>query len=703
MQALTAIAIILDVPLARQILGFLCFIPLMGMVTMPLIKVKCTSRSEFLIYACGLGIVMMMILGLLVNSLYPLINKPLSLAPMLIALNLYMLAALFLGVAFKRDVPYQFEKAPMQPGTIKYMLVISLLPAMAILGTWAMNVYGFNLILMLMILAIAIVFLAVLLDKQVPDGIYPLLVLASSLSLLLLYSMRSFYLIGFDVHGEYYAFQLALANYHWSLGDYLHIYNTCLSITILPTVLYSLLNIDPQYLFKLVFQVAFALMPLGVYLFFKEKIDKRLAFLAAFFMMSHYMFIYQMASLVRQEVALLFFVLAIYVLFTDRIKTGSGVALFLAFSFGTVVSHYTTAFLFLFLLLATYLATRYVAAFKIEGEHRITAPLVLALLAMVLFWHGLVSRITLSAAIGYGVNTLESINNILEGVGSQKAPMASMIMGQGIDVSLPNILSFVIGSLCRAAVVLGVLYIAYLTLFVRPKANTGKGEWSSFDTEYVFASLVLVSLVVLSILVPFMSVGYNIERLYMQALVFLAPLSIVGALIFFNRIRVPRETAVTCIGLVVAMFLLCQTGLLYQAFGMPGSISLNPGDNSGYLVRPEEVAGAQWLAANESPAHVYADNYGTLRLWSYGEIPRGYGYDRGAYSLNSQGYDFRGTRYDLLNSYVYLDYYNIKDGVVSGGWGVGQTPLSYFGYLERLDQVYDNGGSEILKKSGRGL
>jgi uncharacterized membrane protein len=288
--------------------------------------------------------------------------------------------------------------------------------------------------------------------------------------------------------------------------------------------------------------------------------------------------------------------------------------------------------------------------------------------------------------------------------------MASMMMGRGIDLSLPSALSFIIGTLSRAAVVLGVLYIAYITLFEKrltgdraKEAAAAKNDWRGFDMEYVFASLILVMLVILSIVMPFMSVGYNIERLYMQALVFLAPMFIVGFLAVFNRIHVPRDAAITCIGLLVAVFLLCQTGLIYQAFDMPGSVALNPDDNSGYLIHPEEVAGAYWLAENEAPDHVYADNYGTLRLWSYGEIPRGYGYDRGAFSLNSQGYGYRGTQYDILNSYVYLDYYNVNDGMLSDGWGIGQTPVSYFSLLDRMDQVYDSGGSEILKKSGRGL
>jgi uncharacterized membrane protein len=689
-QAFTSASILLDVPVLRQVLGFACFIALLGMVTLPLIKIKCSSAGELLVFSCGLGLIGLMVIGLIMNTLCPILAHPLSLMPMLAALNLYMVLALVFGLILKRDGPYSPSGSAKLPVPIssKYIICIAALPTLAVIGTWAMNLYGFNLILMVMILAIAIIFIIALADKSVHEGVYTLLILSASVSLLLLYSLRSPYLMGFDIQGEYYTFSLTLANYHWTLSDYYHIYNTCLSITILPTVLYSLLNIDPQYMFKLAFQIVFALMPLAVYLFFKEKIDRRLAFLATFFMISNYMFFYQMPGLVRQEIALLLFVLAIYVLFTDRIKKEGGVALFLIFSFGTVISHYTTAFVFFFILIVTYLATRYVATFKMEGEHKITAPLVIAVFAMILFWHGLISRITMSAALEYGINTLQSVDNIFLGVNSAKAPIASMILGQGVQDTLPSLISWGIGTLSRVAVVLGVLYVAYFTLF-------------AFDTEYVIASLILVTLVVIGVLVPFMSLGYNLERLYMQALVFLAPMCIVALFVVFKNIQV--GVAITGAGVLVAIFLLCQTGLLYQAFGMPMAVSLNPTDTSGYLIYPTEVAGAQWLSSNESPTHVYADNYGTLRLWSYGDIPRGYGYDQGAYALNSQGYGYRSMRYDLLNSFVYLDYYNVNDGVISDGYGTGLTPVSSFPYLDRLDQVYDNGGSEILKKSGRSL
>lgn len=709
-QLLTLAAILLDVPVVRPVLSFVCFAALLGMVTLPLLKIKPSSGGELLVYSCGLSLVLLMVIGLAVNTLYPLISNPLSTLPMLLVLNLYMLAAIVLGYSLGRDSPVP-EKAPARQPALSvkqrmlpslYVVGILLLPAMAVAGTWAMNTFSFNLILMAMIAAIAVLFVAILLTKDMPDGVSSLFIVSAAVSLLLLYSLRSPYLMGFDIHGEYYTFTQTLDSFHWSLGDYEHIYNTCLSLTILPTVLYSMMNVVPEYMFKLVMQIVFTLMPLAVYLFFKDKIDKRLALLAAFFMMSHYMFYYQMPSLVRQEVSLFFFVLAVYVLFTDRIKQPGGKALFLLFSLGTMVSHYSTSFIFLFILIATFLVTKYLSAIKKPRDAHITAPLVLAVTAMVLFWHGLVSRITLSAAIWFVVNTLQSVNNLVMNVGSKSSPIASMVLGSNIQASLPSILSWILGTASRAMVVIGVLYIAYITLFSKRNEDA---QWMKFDIEYVVASLILVSLVVVSILVPFISVGYNLERLYMQSLVFLAPMCIIGMLAlaetFFKGFTL--EKVLTYGGLLVAVFFLCQAGLIYQAFGKPNSVSLDAGDESGYLIHPEEVAGAQWLAANESPKTVYADNYGTLRLWSYGDIPRGYGYNKGAYVLSNDSYAFRATRYDMLNSYVYLDYYNLNDGFMSSGWGMGTTPISQFGYMDRMDEVYDNGGSSILKKSSRSL
>lgn len=707
MQALTTTAILMDIAVVRQVLGFICFIVLLGLVTIPLLNIRSTSKTEVLLYSVGLGLVLLMIIGLVVNATYPFIKEPLATLPMLIALNLYMVAALVAGIIFRLESPIPRteeaeteEVAPRKDikNTIYGALIVAF-PAVAIIGTWAMNIGGSNLILMGMILSMGVLFVALLIDRKVPEGLYPLFILSASISLLFLYSLRSFYLLGFDIHGEFYTYELTLANYHWAMENYQHIYNSCLSITILPVVLQSLLNISGEYLFKLMFQVIFAIMPLALYMFFKEKVGTKMAYLAAFFMMSHYMFMYQMPALVRQEVSILLFVLAVFILFTDRISKPGGMALFILFSLGTVVSHYTTSFLYLIILMVTAFMGWYMKMSRMPIDRKVTGKIVLALFLMVIIWHGLISKVTLSAAITFGITTLTSFNEMLIGSSAEQAPIASQVLGKGIDTMLPKMISFGVGTLSRILVVLGVIYVVSRTLIKRE--NREAPSWMKFDAEYVLASMFLIAMVVASIFIPFVSVGYNLERIYMQSLIFLAPMCAIGLLAIFRNIKL--DTAVGATSLIVAVFFLCQTGFTYQIFDVPESISLNPDTDGGYLVYPHEVESAKWLTINEPVTTVYADNYGSLRLWSYGGLPRGYGFDKGVYKLDTEGYNFRTTRYNLLNSYVYLDYYNIKNGLIFDGWGMKRTPISELTYLNRMDAIYDNGGSAILKRSGRGL
>ena len=76
-------------------------------------------------------------------------------------------------------------------------------------------------------------------------------------------SLRGRYTTGHDVQHEYYVFELAHANWHWSIADLNDPYNACLSITILPVMLAGLLHVSDVMIYKLLFQLVFALGPGG--------------------------------------------------------------------------------------------------------------------------------------------------------------------------------------------------------------------------------------------------------------------------------------------------------------------------------------------------------------------------------------------------------------------------------------------------------
>ena len=115
------------------------------------------------------------------------------------------------------------------------------------------------------------VFLIVLFRKKLNKAIYPWVILIISISLLLMTSLRSLHITGWDINQEYQVFQLTIKDFHWSmLNSPEDPYNACLSITILPSILYSFLNINSEYIFKLVFQVIFSITPVVIFLFFRK-------------------------------------------------------------------------------------------------------------------------------------------------------------------------------------------------------------------------------------------------------------------------------------------------------------------------------------------------------------------------------------------------------------------------------------------------
>ena len=95
------------------------------------------------------------------------------------------------------------------------------------------------------------------------------------MGLVLMHALTSAHIIGRDVHQEFYCFQLTLANFHWNIYDYYNPYNACLSITILPTIYQVLSNMNPEYVFKLLFGLLGSVLPLMVYTVAKKYLNNK--------------------------------------------------------------------------------------------------------------------------------------------------------------------------------------------------------------------------------------------------------------------------------------------------------------------------------------------------------------------------------------------------------------------------------------------
>ena len=376
MLFITDLVIILDLPLLRDIIPFLFFTIVPGFLIISILK---QNRIEFLIkilLSVGLSISALLAVGLLLNSFYPVLLKPLSLTPLLLSLNILLLIlTIFAYQRNKNDfntslifnLNFKLGDKLLSP-----LIFPLLFPLMAVLGTYLMNtsLNNFIILTMLFLIPAYVVTIAYLRDRVHPVT-YPVALFMMGLGLILMHALTSTHIIGRDVHQEFYCFQLTLANFHWNIYDYYNPYNACLSITILPTIYQVLSNMNPEYVFKLIFGLLGSVLPLMVYTVAKKYLNRKFAFFASLLFVFQVFFI-DIVGAVRQEVAIIFFFLAVIVIFDcfgEKKFENSWVKklLFLFFVSSMVVTHYATSYV-AFALLVPILLLPFIKSLYSKGS-----------------------------------------------------------------------------------------------------------------------------------------------------------------------------------------------------------------------------------------------------------------------------------------------------------------------------------------------
>ncbi|MGZ7109633.1 MAG: DUF2206 domain-containing protein, partial [Methanobacterium sp.] len=343
---LTDLIIILDISWLRSLIPFFYFTFVPGILILQIFRLNRLDLLKKFVLWIGLSISFLIFVGLLLNSLYPFIAEPLALNSVLLSFNIILLALAFLAYQRNKN-DFRIGNINLNPKKLTSPLFFPVLfPFMAIIGTFLMNNFEDNTVLLAMLFLIIIyLVLVTFLRDRVDNAVYPLSLWMISMSLLLMNGLSSSHLMGRDIHIEFYCFQLTLDGFHWDISKFYDTFNACLSITVLPTIYQVLSNINSEYVFKLFFPLIGSIVPLIVYVTSKKYLEPKYAFFASLVLVSMSFFAFESMAIVRQMISLMFFFLAILVLFDDEIGIKFKKALFLIFMISVVVSHYSTAYM----------------------------------------------------------------------------------------------------------------------------------------------------------------------------------------------------------------------------------------------------------------------------------------------------------------------------------------------------------------------
>lgn len=679
---ITDLSIILDIPILRQSLPFIFFTLIPGYLLIGILRL----RLEFIegsVIAASLSIFLLMITGLIINSFYPLIRRPLSLLPISLALNILLLVLMIIYY-FRGEEPIQFKTQ----GNLFPALSSLFFPILTVTGSYLMNKYSVNILLLLVLLSIPVyITLLEVFKKRIGPATYPVALFSISLSLLLMNGLPSNYLIGRDIHGEFVLFKMALMNRHWDmhLGLY-DAYNACLSVTVLPVVYKVLLKVPAVYIFKFYYGFIGTLMALAVYLI-SERILKRsdYGFYAALLFIFQFSFIY-ILGWCRQLIALVFFAAAIMVLTGDMRRTHKKL-LFVIFMVGTILSHYTTAYVFFFLAAITPLLVRVMKRFKVPDNSRefFAASLAVLFFVILFAWYAQATGAPFKSAVSFFTETIRSMSDFFAADMRNNSELA--VVGIGIS-SLPNLLSTVVHDIIFATIGVGALAV-----ILKPEYRKGR--------EYLAAVIICMVILVSFIALPFLSRGYGGTRLFTQLLVILAPLFIIGVDALTGFIRKERWRIPSVIVLLILLFS-CTNYLNYHFYGIPYSYSYDGSGERHYetFIYDSEVAASRWLNYHYNEGSVIHGDALTFSriIYGFNGIPK----------INPQF--FNGTNNTEGGDYIYLRYVNLHEGLVfldtpskppvfnNGSLKIDNTKsIKLYGDLiDKRDLIYDNGGARFL-------
>jgi len=648
-----------DIPVLRQIVGFVYLTFLPGIIILRLLKLHELGPVRTLLYSVGLSLAFNMFLGFLINMLYPHIgiSRPISTLPLVATWTLVLCLLCF--IVYKTDngffIPTHFKVGGLFSPPVLFLI---LLPLLAVVGTQLVRSYQTNIVLMILIGLIGLVPILAMFARFIPERLYPLAIYGTALALLWHLSLVFTYLAQWDSFLEYHFSARVTESGFWN-SDVPHEYNAMLSITILPATVSQLLNISGTALYKLIYPLWYALVPLGLYEVYRSRLDNRLAFLAVFLFVSIDVFFLHLPFIGRMMVAELFCVLLV-MLVIDREVTSSKRALLILFGASLVVSHYSLSYLYI----AFFVFSLIVLHLLREKTVRMTTYSVMSFIVIGLAWYMYMSgSAPLDAAAHIGKHLYESLSLELLNPFSRDAVQVLM----GIS---PDVLHWTYRILW------------YLVLFFMAVGATALlSDLRRREANKEYATLAIGNYILLGacITIPFFSNTLGVTRMVHIASLILAPFCILGAEIVFRglsraiqfiRRSIPSPTKPTAaVTAILVLFFLFNTTLPFEIADSPvgrsmpleyghitsGEKSIELGDRIDFWQKrlaEQEVSSAEWLAKHRSEErriHATYVQIGVPVLLSYGMIPE----------EQTRNLTPLTTMKDIESSYVYLGYVNM--------------------------------------------
>lgn len=674
-------------------------------------------------YIVALSLAWMYIIALFLNAL-SLKFSSFSQGYVLLVVDLTCFALLGTCIYKKRPL-YEFSlrKLIEALGYLPLVIIQLAVILLSCFGAWRLNNTGNSVLATAVYIIIGVLIIYLSLSKKMPQWQIKLWLITISLALVFSFSLRSNYLFGTDIHEEFAVFNEALKNLHWSGTGSASAYNTCLSITLLPLLIAKLFNVGGLFIYKCLLPALISLIPVAIFESSRNFLSKKLAVYSAILFLIFPTYNRILPMHLRTAVAIIFLA-AFVLLLSDKkfiYKSSVHKALLLLFGAGLIVSHYSTAYLFMGILFMTKFI--YSILNILSKKHtdlrrpvRLSYGLLTILFVFSFLWLAQVNPLNsnLSSSLrqgfknigsvfsqehsssqanigdqftqGAGVDSQAILNTYVQTAGGNDKNVLVAVPPPNIDTTrarwLGNLFSNagqILNKLFKIVFVASPFLLFVVTRYFKKSS-------SKFWNEYIAFSLAAIAALIYVILFPYASIIYSIGRTYQMLLTIVAPVFIFITAVAFKRIKIPAQAIVA----VLVTLFMYYSGLDVAIFGngaMPSTLG-----NSGsaeyerYYRTDSDIYAVNWIIGQHPKNDVKTDGISQRMIEDIGS-----------------GTHIRATNIPLpistkAKNYVFVG--NTNKSGVGYSWLNGE-PIRYIyptSYLaESLDKIYTTNDADIYR------
>ncbi|AEK19264.1 hypothetical protein GYY_01885 [Methanococcus maripaludis X1] len=684
-----------ETPILRAFIGFIyvSFIP--GYLILRILKLNKLDSLESFLYSVGLSIFFIMLVGFLINILYPnfgITDKPISEIPVMLSISGSVIILLILSYFTNLKNTIQ-EYIDLNDILNPQVLLLSLVPFLAIFGSFVSNYYVTNVLLMFLYAILFLYLITIIFSKKSINYTYILFILSISLLLIVNLSGGTYIKI-YDGEGIVPVNTIEKGFFEGNIKDN---YYSVIGNGLYVPIIMKLLSINLITTYTYFFAFIYSLIPLLVHITIKSinmlKTEKEI-FFSAFLFLSLSPFLNLLPFLKKQGLSMFFLALFFYSFFNNKLNKKT--SLITIFLISIIWAHYGVASLLLAQLMLVSLILFIINNIlkKKYAHNNLLKRYCVIYLLLFFSWYLYISNGSLIQSL---FNIFSTVYSSIFSLNIESSRGYSTLSTFQSTLSIINkLLNIFILGLSSAG-----LFLAMYNFIVK------KEFFNKNFLSYLIISSMYTIILILT-LIPGFAV-MNVSRLTAMSFLLLAPYPLYFVSIF-NKFKSQIHTPLNGYTNKLICTLICINFLISSGFvgeivnQQPMQLSISKdslknsedmSDISKYytgMTLPRDVQGTKWIAKNRISNNKinailgHMDSVGVFQPYAGIEW----------YKLTKIQKDM----YNDIKGYVFLYTINTapKIGIFTDAYA---TQLYYYNCSELLfklesdSKIYDNSGSQV--------